>query len=384
MDKASRIGQLLKREREQLGYTLQEVSQKVGFQHYQTLINIEQDKRELKAHELIKLANLYKRPLNYFTTNFASISEPRVVWRNPAQLRDRKKLERTFLTYCRNFQRVLEITNEKDDILERFLLEIPNKKQLNERPFNYIEEISDTCRKLLNLGGKPAYSLSNVLEHTLGIKVFSLDLGYGGSAASTVGDFGYAILINSSDAPWRRNYDLAHELFHLLTWKLFINDIPQEEGQYKPKIEQWADAFASSLLLPADELRKEFLKRVKDSSIEYIDLVEISREFGVPIEALLWRLVNLQLLKRRDVLDALEKGTLKDIDRKMRVKDWIGEKPYLSERYISLAIKALQMGNLSKAKFAEYVDKSISEVSSFLKKYGYDENEDYSIAFSTT
>ena len=194
-------------------------------------------------------------------------------------------------------------------------------------------------------------------------------MGYNGSAASTVGDFGHAILINSLDAPWRRNYDLAHELFHLLTWNIFIDEITHDEEQYKPEIEKWANSFASALLLPAKELRKEFLKRIKDSSIEYIDLVEIAREFGVSVEALLWRLVNLQLLKRKDVIDALEKGTLKDIDKKMRVKDWIGEKPYLSCRYISLAIKAFQMGNLSKAKFADYVDKSISEVPSFLKKY---------------
>ena len=42
------------------------------------------------------------------------------------------------------------------------------------------------------------------------------------------------------------------------------------------------------------------------------------------------------------------------------------------------------MGKISKAKFAEYAGKKFSEVSSFLKKYGYDENEDYSVTFSTT
>jgi|GEM_PF-4012020 len=34
-------------------------------------------------------------------------------------------------------------------------------------------------------------------------------------------------------------------------------------------------------------------------------------------------------------------------------------------------------------KLAEYVDKKYSEIPSFLRKHGYDENEDYSIAYRT-
>jgi len=39
------------------------------------------------------------------------------------------------------------------------------------------------------------------------------------------------------------------------------------------------------------------------------------------------------------------------------------------------------LGIISKAKFAEYIDKKFSEVTSFLKKYGYNEDEDYSVAY---
>ncbi|MCK4646943.1 MAG: hypothetical protein KAU46_11885, partial [Candidatus Aminicenantes bacterium] len=118
--------------------------------------------------------------------------------------------------------------------------------------------------------------------------------------------------------------------------------------------------------------------------ISYLNLIETAREFGVSIEALLWRLVNLNLIKKDTVIKELERGSIKDVDRKHRNSYLDGEKPYLSSKYISLAIKAFQMGKISKAKFAEYVDKKFSEVSSFIKKYGYDENEDYSVTFSTT
>jgi predicted HTH domain antitoxin len=63
---------------------------------------------------------------------------------------------------------------------------------------------------------------------------------------------------------------------------------------------------------------------------------------------------------------------------------WEEEKPYLSARYISLAIKALEMGKISKLKFAEYADIKFSEVPKFLARQGYDENEDYSLGFDIT
>ena len=55
----------------------------------------------------------------------------------------------------------------------------------------------------------------------------------------------------------------------------------------------------------------------------------------------------------------------------------------LSTQYIFLAIKAFYLGKISKGKLAEYVGENYSAIPSFLKRYGYDENEDYSVAFRT-
>lgn len=385
MDKNKLIASKLKKERENLGYTLKQISDEMGFLHYQTLRSIETGGREIKAWELAKLARIYNRKIDFFITEKAKVHEPRVLWRTPTRTKETVKAEHRLLLYCQNYHRLLELTGEADKHLTAFSLEAPDKQGFKRRPYDYVVELAEEFRRLLNMGGRPAYSLSDILEQVLGVMVFYLDLGEGGSGASTVGDFGKAILINSSDAPWRRNYDLAHELFHLITWDIFSDEeIYSESKKGKSPVEQWADAFASVLLLPAEEVRKEFLKRLEGQSIAYISLVEIAREFRVSIEALLWRLVNLNSLKKKDVLHWLEKGEIMDIDKKVRITDWSEKKPYLSSRYIALAIKALQTGRMSKAKFAEYIDKPFSEVSSFLKKYGYDENEDYSIAFAAT
>ncbi|MCG2710697.1 MAG: XRE family transcriptional regulator [Thermodesulfovibrionales bacterium] len=381
MDRNKAIATLLRKERESLKYTLKDVSQGMGFSNYQTLSSIESGEREIKAWERARLAELYGKRIDYFLSEQTEISQPKVLWRDPAKTENKTETERKFISFCLNYKRLLGLTTEENIKLPYNIQ--PDKTEFKRGGFEYTVELAEELRRTLNLGGRPAYSLSNVLEQVFNILVLYMDLGMVCSGASTSGDFGKAILVNSSDAPWRRNYDLAHELFHLITWDIFSDEeIYPKTEKGKSEVEQWADAFASALLLPSEEVRREFSKRLEDNKITYISLVEIAQEFKVSIEALLWRLVNLNLLKRNVVNQLINEEQLKDINKKMRVTDWADEKPYLSSRYITLAIKALQAGKISKLKFAEYIDKPFSEVSSFLRKYGYDENEDYSVAFA--
>ena len=66
----------------------------------------------------------------------------------------------------------------------------------------------------------------------------------------------------------KRNFDLAHELFHLLTWNIFTtcrlqNTQPTEDE------EKLANAFASQLLMPDDALRERIdLRKNEQGEIE--------------------------------------------------------------------------------------------------------------------
>ncbi len=62
-----------------------------------------------------------------------------------------------------------------------------------------------------------------------------------------------AILPNSNNIRWRRNFDLAHELFHQLTWKLFR--IGDSATQADDQDEKLANCFAGSLLVPPKPLK---------------------------------------------------------------------------------------------------------------------------------
>ena len=386
MDIQKELAKRLKIERESLDLTLKEVSERLGFNNYQTLSSIESGERIIKAWELAKLAEIYGRDIDFFLNLESPQKEARILWRSPDTSSDKIKVERQFLSICNRYQNLLKLLNEPNAPKPGLIISIDKHELLTQNAFQYAEELAKTYIQILKLGSRPSCSLPKILEEDMGIKIIFLPLETNISGGSTIDEeFGMAILVNSNDAPWRRNFDLAHELFHLITWDNFTTEeIYQTDSDGKNRIEQMADVFASSLLLPENEIRDEFKKRTVDKSISYLNLVHIAREFAVSIEALLWRLVKLDILKRENIQEELEKGTIKDVDKKNRNSEWAETvTPHLSNRYISLAIKAFHLGKISKGKLAEYIGENYSAIPSFLKKYGYDENEDYSVAYRT-
>ena len=388
MNIQKKLANLLKQERESLDLTLKEVSKELGFNNYQTLSSIEAGEREVKAWELVKLAKIYGRDIDYFLNLDLPQKEARILWRSPETSSKKAIAERQFISICKNYQNLLKILDENNVPKTGSKINIDKHELLAPGAFKCVETIANRYISILNLGYRPACSLSKILEEEMGIKIIFLPMDPNISGGSTIDEeFGMAVLVNSNDAPWRRNFDLAHEFFHIITWEDFTpEEIYQEDSMGgKSRVEQLANIFAASLLIPEKEVREELEKRTDNNSISYLNLVDIARDFKVSIDALLWRLVNLDLLRKEDIQEELEKGTIKDIDKKLRNTDWAEiEKPYLSTKYISLAIKAFYLGKISKGKLAEYVGENYSAIPSFLKRYGYDENEDYSVAYRTT
>lgn len=386
MDIQKELANRLKKERESLDFTLKEVSEKLEFNNYQTLSSIEAGEREIKAWELAKLAEIYGRDIDYFLNLETVQKEVRILWRSPETSPQKTTVERQFISICKRYQNLLKLLEEPNIPKTGSKLNIDKHELLTQSAFKEVENLANAYVRILDLGSRPACSLLKILEEEMDIKIIFLPLDSNISGGSTIDEeFGMAVLVNSNDPPWRRNFDLAHEFFHLITWNDFSpEEIYQNDSSGKNRIEQLADVFSSSLLLPENEVRDEFEKRTVEKSISYLNLVHIARDFDVSIEALLWRLVNLGLLKRENIQEELEKETIKDVDKKNRHSDWAETvKPHLSNRYISLAIKAFHLGKISKGKLAEYVGENYSAIPSFLNKYGYDENEDYSIAYRT-
>lgn len=362
-----KLGQKLKLVREKLGLTLEKVAAKLEFENYQTLSAIENGLRNIKAEELARLSKIYFRDITFFL-NLDEEEETNdlVFWRECKNMGQAKEKEQEFRKYCYNYYEL----EKKLGLPYQCKL---NPLDLKADDFDYgkIEEIAEQNLNLMQLGSRPACSLRKILEEKYNLKILYYDLGNCGSAASSVGNFGAAVLINSSEPLWRRNFDLAHELFHILTWKIFRHDDVHTKDNEKSLVEKWADAFAASLLMPATEIPKEFKARLdQEGKISLVDVISIAKEFEVSTVALMWRLVTLSLLSRNTVEKVLALHEFVEIDRVERINH-NKTAPDFSEKYVSLAFQAHAKDLISKGKLAEFLNITIGDVSKKLAGYGY-------------
>jgi Zn-dependent peptidase ImmA (M78 family) len=231
--------------------------------------------------------------------------------------------------------------------------------------FDQAESFAKKVQDLFRLGDIPIASLKRILEEVYYVKIFYLD--FSGSAVSMVSErFGPAILLNGKNKQWRRSYDLAHELFHLLTWDIFRVG-GEQESEHENKL---ANAFASRLLMPEESIKGRVKKSLNDHGKVSLDqLDDIAREYDVSLIALIYRLAGIFRLRREQ--------TCQYIDAAEKYLDFLKprpsyEPPKLPERYSDLAARALREGKLSLMQFTKYMGISYRKAQEYLT-----EDEDF-------
>lgn len=341
----SDIGSNIRKIREHLGWTQSDLAVGMGFASSQIISSIETGQRELKASEVIRIAKILKVPVESLLRGDTA-PVPVVQWREKSESAG-KEVEANFIERARRYARLEEWC--KSSTAKQL-----GQLQLGPRcTFSQVQEEADKIRRYMELGGRPALSLAKALEEDYGVKIFHEDLGENGAGMSARGDFGLAVLLNSCDAPWRRNYSLGHELFHLLA--------PEElDREPSDRIEQLANIFSSQLLLPPDAIETFVKSKVVDAKLSYRDLIEGAREFNVSSEAMLWRLVNLGKVDRDSVVRAMKDEKFRILDR-ASFPTWDRPSP-LPERYCRLAMIAYQRGKLGLARLAEFLETNIVDL----------------------
>lgn len=355
--------------RESVGLSIGEAARKLNFPSYQTLTKIEEGERQVKASELPLFSKAYFCSLNTLLDEQPVHERLSLLWRKTPSDNERKNIEAKILYYCEQYtllEKLLGMTEEK----EFRCMEV---KVDNLRSHFDIDSLADEIRSSWELGGRPALSLSSIMEQKYGIKIVYQALGDIGSGASILHpEYGPVVVINSDEAPWRRNFDLAHELFHLVTWNAFAPENLQDP-EYFDDVEKKAERFASTILLPDAEVRRSINLRLKKEALTYSDLVDIAREFGVSTIALLFRLSNLRLLNFETAKGMADDEELRALDRRARKDEWGGGPN--TTRFYFLAAKCLRKGLISRGKFSEMVEINRADVDNFLKDIGVMEEE---------
>ncbi len=375
-DGARQLADRIRSRRNALGLNQKALAELAGFSALQTVSQIEKGQRDVKAWELVRLARALRMSMTDLLADTSPGSDPVVMWRNqPAEAHEDREVR--FLERCRRYAHVANAVGTESH------LPLP-KVQAAPTSFDWghAQGLAQEVWQQLGLGTRPAAALIPILEERYGIQIWYMDLGKEGSAACVVGDFGAAILMNSSEAPWRRNFSFGHELFHIITWGSFPPDKVQTDPSLEKRMESLANAFSSSLLLPAELVIPEFDKRVFKRKMSYADLIGLAREFDVSTEALLWRLYTLRRLEKDTVEGLLDNDQFRELDRASMRGRWRDPSP-LPERFVRLAFLAYQKGRLSRSRLAQYLETSLPGLSTRLMEYGLDDTADYSTAIHT-
>lgn len=366
------LGKRIREARERLRLTQQELADSVGLGAHQIVSQIEKGEREVKAWELARIGEVLYQSVNELLAPELPPA-PAVLWRDDPGT-EAHSLEARFVQRCREYGLLERLVEPRPATpLPEFRVD-PSRISLQEA-----DRLAKHTREALGLGSRPATSLVKILEADHGVKIWYESLGEAGSAASAAGDFGYAVLLNADHAPWRRNYSLAHELFHLITWHSAQPELRDAQPERWAQVEKAAQAFASTLLLPAESVADEFNCRVGDGKVSYADLVELARGFDVSTEALLWRLVRLGRFDEKEVQRVLNDPTFRKLDRQTMPEHW--RDPLIPpEAFVRLAFLAYQKGTISRTRLAGLLETSLIDLEKTLARYGLQEAEDHEAA----
>lgn len=327
-----------------------------------SLSEFENGKREPSLNQLQKLAEVYRRSVTFFLAEGPLTPEPTVLWRErPA--RGAEQIEVKFLRLCEQYHNLEMWCDDRAPVCLP-----PATGDPARYGYAQAEELAKRVRQELQLGDRPGLSLMATLEEVCGVKVFHLEFEPSGTAASSVSEtFGAAVLLNSKNDRWQRNEDLAHELFHLLTWSIFhpAAETTVIAGELE---EQLATCFARHLLLPTDPFRTAINSRMRDGKMKFESLFDVAREFDVSVGC---ALLQTYFLYARGPAGA---DQVKQEIEKTKVlappwEDRQNQKPHpWPARYHVLAVRALQHGELAIGRFAEYVNITRQEAMRFVEQ----------------
>ncbi len=352
MDNADRLvhqGKRIREIRVELGYSSDNVASLLEFSSRQLVYDLEKGKRDLKAYEAVKLAHYFGITPEELVTGESSAKAP-ISWRGEPD----KHAENILRTRLAGYIKLEKFAGESSES------SMPSYSLAADDSFESIAETAESVAGALNLGEYPARILAETIRKKWNVIVFTVPLSSG--SAACIRERGIsAVLLNSNDAWWRRNFSLGHELFHLL--------FTDTAGISEHRIEQLANIFASNLMMPCDTINANMRRLAKAESIQYFDLMQLSREYMVSTEALLWRMFFLEIIPK-EIIDRFQSDSdLKALDKEVH-GSIVREEPELPPDLVFLAYKVYLRGRISVGKLAEYLETTVGQLKRILISYG--------------
>jgi Zn-dependent peptidase ImmA (M78 family)/transcriptional regulator with XRE-family HTH domain len=339
---------------------------------------IESGKRNLNTLELVKFAELYKRPVDYFLTfdfkdeskSFAPLLAAKGILNS-----DRAVLD-DFRMFCQDYADLEQFVLGKVNVLRIFEeMSIPKTKR---DAVDLGTRYATSLRRMFNLGSEPMYDVRLFLD-AIGIKVIKRRLNTGSLTGIYVhsSEFGHCVLVNRSGNRQVDRFSLAHTLSHaLLDWQSMSADqnfCTCSNWDSDSLREYRANILALNLLMPRETVERVWSQMRTQKTPSIFDVIAIARYFGVDYESTLQRFllmgvitekerttVQRELASSSNEIDALLGYTLSEV----RIS---GEELY-PDRYLKLALEAFRLGIIPPGRLAKYLGKNIYETNLLIQK----------------
>lgn len=359
------VGRRIQLAREAKGLTQEALAHALEVPSHQSISELEKGNRALQPGELGRLARALSQDVNYFVDPLSVEGEASYSWRRPVGSPLPPNSFRSQIDKTVGLYRWLRHLEERIEDVTKLDLRVSESTT-----FEGAERAGEGLARKLSLGSVPSKKLLEKVEHVLDVPVLFMDMKpeqVGGAVSGVTVHLGEmnCILINRLESSGRRAFDLAHELFHAMSW----DALPPEEVEAdepgngkstrKGRTEQLADKFASALLMPADLLR-ERISGIGSSDVSR--LRELARYFGVSTSALAFRLLGLKLIDQ-NTCDGLKAAPAPEADNN-RPKRY-------SERFMALLADTLRSGKLSPRTAAKSLLLNLDELDSLLREWGH-------------
>lgn len=352
-----RLGELLQEARNKCGMTQADAAKVINAART-TMVAIEKGERRLKPTELIKLARAYGRAVSDFVRPRPVVQPFEIQFRAAYRRNEveESQIEPVILRLeelCRNY---LELEKIVDAPLPR---NYPQEYEVTNMPIEAAaESIAIAERQRLGLGDGPIPLLRDILEQSVGLRIFYLKMPSKYSGIYSYDEqLGGCIAINANHFEERRRWSLAHEYLHFLAHRRKPVLDYEEQYQRKPESERLADTFPDYFLMPTSGLLKRFNDMYQaHGKFTPTNLFTLAHYYGVSIESLVNRLEAMKLLPS-GTWDRLRDRGLKV--RKVQQELGLEEIPQRTDmipiHYQHLAIEALDQGLITEGRFADFL-----------------------------
>lgn len=357
------IGHRVRSAREAKGWTQDQLTAALGLNDRQTVSQVENGRRTLKPDELVRLTEVLDRDLEFFLDPFGVAGEAQFSWRAAPEVTE-ESLSR-FEAKAGRWVGLLRWLREG----EAQASPLKHTLRLAAQPsFEEAQESAERLVAMLDLGVVPAERLVERIEQHLDILVLFVDTADRTDGAHAISgamchlEELRVILVARHETEGRRSYDLAHELFHALSWDAMrpshreSNSIQERAGG--KRVEQLANNFAAALLMPRSSL-DHLIDRRRLNDVEH--LAEAAARLRVAPSALAWRLYNLKWIGD-DVRAALAAE---------RQRASVGELPRrFSPGFVGMLQRAIDQGRLSARKASKALQMNLSELADLFHEHG--------------